>query len=513
MVHRAAHVGILAVLLFAALGSAGQPGRAAQAAPQADLTFTVNDIADRPANTPYTDGVCDTPLGNSDCTLRAAIMKANNWHLGSVTVILPALPAGQAYFLTIPPSGGDGDDTGDLNILPSSGRPSVTIQGGGPANTIIDASGMVPGDRVLSIGAGAVATISLVTMRGGRSGHGAGINNDGSLTLFGSNVIFNQAVAGGPDIGEGGGLYNSGAATLLDDFVGNNSAEGETGGIHNNLGVLTLTNSILSANTTGGLAGGIWNDHGSLTLNQTEINGNSGQYGGGIRNVQGAVTATASSLVYNFTNAGGGGALYNYCGPVVLVDSTVSSNSADTSGGGVYNEDSGSACGTLLDLRSTTIAANRAAIGGSGQGGGIFSTANSTVAFRNTILSNNELGAGAFNPSDCAGPGALDSLGFNLISSLAGCNNPTLTTGDIPNQFALLRPLAFNGGITLNHALNPGSPAVDAGLPTGCFDTLGFRLSTDQRGAPRVAFGGHSFHCDIGAFELQQTLDLPLLVR
>jgi hypothetical protein len=51
-------------------------------------------------------------------------------------------------------------------------------------------------------------------------------------------------------------------------------------------------------------------------------------------------------------------------------------------------------------------------------------------------------------------------------------------------------------------ALPSGSPAVDAGNPSGCSDGLGHLLKTDQRGQPRPDTedtGG----CDMGAYERQ----------
>ena len=49
-------------------------------------------------------------------------------------------------------------------------------------------------------------------------------------------------------------------------------------------------------------------------------------------------------------------------------------------------------------------------------------------------------------------------------------------------------------------ALLPGSPAIDAGNPSGCTDDQGNLLKTDQRGQPRPDkedTGG----CDMGAYE------------
>jgi hypothetical protein len=62
-----------------------------------------------------------------------------------------------------------------------------------------------------------------------------------------------------------------------------------------------------------------------------------------------------------------------------------------------------------------------------------------------------------------------------------------------------LGPLQNNGGPTQTHALLTGSPAINAGNPSGCRDNLGAPIATDQRGFPRPSNGTL---CDIGAYEL-----------
>ncbi len=118
-------------------------------------------------------------------------------------------------------------------------------------------------------------------------------------------------------------------------------------------------------------------------------------------------------------------------------------------------------------------------------------------------------GGYARSPDDCSG--ALTSLGYNLIEtqpnycSLTG--GPDALIGAAPN----LGPLQDNGGPTWTQALLPGSPAIDAGNPAACADNLGATLHADQRGYPRPANGAGTTRCDIGAFELQRTVDLPLV--
>ena len=66
-----------------------------------------------------------------------------------------------------------------------------------------------------------------------------------------------------------------------------------------------------------------------------------------------------------------------------------------------------------------------------------------------------------------------------------------------PDEFAIEMDsmLRDNGGPTITLALLRDSHAIDFGL--GCVDEKGDLLTTDQRGAPRIA----GAQCDVGAYE------------
>lgn len=91
------------------------------------------------------------------------------------------------------------------------------------------------------------------------------------------------------------------------------------------------------------------------------------------------------------------------------------------------------------------------------------------------------------------------SRGYNLSSDATCSFN---SSGDLNNQNALLGPLQNNGGTTQTMALLPGSPALDAGNPSGCTDEQGNLLSTDERGMPRPG-SEDARGCDMGAYEQQ----------
>jgi hypothetical protein len=75
--------------------------------------------------------------------------------------------------------------------------------------------------------------------------------------------------------------------------------------------------------------------------------------------------------------------------------------------------------------------------------------------------------------------------------------------GDMNNIDPMLGPLQNNGGPTQTMKLLQGSPAIDAGNPSGCTEGNGNLLKTDQSGWARPGkkdTGG----CDMGAFERQK---------
>jgi len=154
------------------------------------------------------------------------------------------------------------------------------------------------------------------------------------------------------------------------------------------------------------------------------------------------------------------------------------------SGGGIAN-------GGALIINSSTLSGNAASsqIGGQAGGGGISGTAR----IQNSIVANSPSGG------NCAG--GVISAGYNL-SSDGTCN--INNTGNLNKTDPMLGPLQNNGRPTQTMALPSGSPAIDAGNPSGCTDNMGHLLPTDQRGQPRPDSEDKTkTGCDMGAYERQ----------
>lgn len=313
------------------------------------------------------------------------------------------------------------------------------------------------------------------------SGDSINISVTGTITLTGGTLtIAKSLIITGPGASElaisGNNtaqvfLVNSGATVAISGLtIENGAASGGGGGISNG-GTLTVTNSAITGNTAGAFGGGIMN-FGTLTLADSTVSGNS-------------------------ASCCNGGGIYNG-GTLTLTNSTVAGNSvALFYGGGIYNM-------SVLNMTNDTLSGNTAGF----HGGGIAN--HGTLTVKNTIL------AGSLLPGNCymGNGGVIVSQGHNL-SDDASCTAWLSGTGDKDSADPGFNPagLINNGGPTTTIALLPTSVAVDA-VPTGptnyCTLTDGITpVTTDQRGVARP--GGSA--CDIGAFELVQTMTVTIDIK
>jgi hypothetical protein len=313
-----------------------------------------------------------------------------------------------------------------------------------------------------------------------------------SLKLIGAGA--STTIVDGIDSGGNAVVYvrNSDAHVALSKMTIRNGGAGIL-----NSGTLAADESTISGNS---IAGGIENI-GTITLNRSTVNGNTTAYAyysaaGGIYN-GGTLSVDNSTISENIVegNYVCGGGIYN-SGDLTITNSTLSGNQAsgvsNSSGGGIDNEGS-------LVLDNTTLTGNSAtAYGDNGYGGGISyggcveaGSYAYTTTLRNSVVAHNKGG-------NCYGN--MTSEGYNLSSDdTCQFSGP----GDLNNTHPKLGPLKNNGGPTKTRAELLGSPTIDAGNPSGCTDSQGHLLKTDQRGDPRPGKYKHDKRCDMGAFERQ----------
>jgi Ca2+-binding RTX toxin-like protein len=272
---------------------------------------------------------------------------------------------------------------------------------------------------------------------------------------------------------------------------------------------LTISNSVLTGSNSAADGGAIYVYYGSLQVESTTISGNTADNaGGGIYFHQ----TDAPSAIRNSTISGntvtdqggsfddGGGVYINDDNPtnsILIENSTITGNSAPDAGGGIYDFSDSGSGLSTLTLESSTVSGNTAG----NAGGGLYQYFGTTI--RNTIIADNSASEGV----DLSGPlgpppqsGHPPNVAFSLIES---SGSPLNQTG--PNLLGVdpqLGPLASNGGPTQTRALAPTSPAIDKGSTS---------LGRDQRGSGRPAdldtvanaAGGNG--ADIGAFEVVPT--------
>ena len=329
---------------------------------------------------------------------------------------------------------------------------------------------------------------------------------DGTLTLS------NLTLTGGRTIDQnanGGGIYATlGNISLVNSTVSGNSVSGDLsdgGGIFAYSGNVTLDGSRVSGNRTSGYSGyggGIYASSGNVSLTNSTVSDNitlnANSDGGGIFTNTGGVTAISSTVSGNQTNGAysEGGGILTYSGNLLLINSTLSGNR--TIGFLAYGAGAYSSSGNITVTNSTVV--GNTTSGGNADGGGIFAYEGS-VSIRNSILAGNVVNNGTASDLRSGNSGEL-TVSHSLIGNTAGSGVTASTgTGNILNQSASLGPLTDNGGPTLTHAPQTGSPVINAGNNGLAVSDLGGTLITDQRGGAfrRVESGT----VDMGAVEVQ----------
>lgn len=383
-------------------------------------TITVGNAGD-----PATGNAARCNAANT-CTLRDAIAKA-----AAVT----GTAAGDTIVFSLPAN----------STITLSGREllvdrNLIIDGSGSANLAISGNNA---SRAFEISTGVVATLKqLVIKNGNNSDNGGGIYNSGALTLVGSTVSGNTG-------GIGGGISsNDGAAlTLTNSTVSGNMAY-IAGGIANHSGSLTLTNSSIVNNTarsSGG--GGILNTSGRLTLTNSTVANNTAISGGGIENMSGPLVLTGSTISGNSP-----GGIANYYGIASLTDSVISSNTAPRDAGGIYNKG-------IMTLTRCTIAGNTAIISDFyGHGGGIYNWGTLTLA-SSTVWGNAVSGSATTSGS---GGGIYNSDGASLTLT-----DSTISDNRAGGDYGSGGGVASGGGLTLTNTTVSGNTTGSHGVGGG----------------------------------------------
>jgi hypothetical protein len=359
------------------------------------------------------------------------------------------------------------------------------------------------------------------------SGGAAVFRLGGSLTIL--DCIFDDNV--GPSPGQdvaGGAVYSLGIGETVisgSTFTNNRcSSGGAIGNLHNDL---QIVNSTARGNRAtgmggnpgnGGNGGGIYMDGVSqaFAICGSIISGNTANaLGGGVFRVSndgvGPMTIDQTTVADNVVNdlaVSQAGGLYLQGVQIEITDTTVSGNTANSSGGLFVWENPGQ---TTLDMTNVTIANNHARVslgagmtvnqnvtgtlwqitiaGNSTAGAASFASAindGRSLVLKNTVIADNSK-IFVWEDTSCNLPHAGQGANYQWPDENAGGQPEQPCAGNTVFADPLLGELGNNGGLTESILLDAGSPAI--GTATDC-------PAADQRGEPR-----NTTSCTPGATE------------
>jgi hypothetical protein len=203
----------------------------------------------------------------------------------------------------------------------------------------------------------------------------------------------------------------------------------------------------------GDKGGGIYNG-GTVTLMNSTVSGNvSEATGGGIFNEGPAKLTLTNSTVSGNTAWGGGGIFNASLAELTLTNSTVSGNVSTGAngggGGGIYN-------GGTVTLMNSTVSGNVAAF--TNPGGGIFNEGPAKLTLTNSTVSGNVAwgGGGIYNTTLTAGDGTRTAGTVTLMNSTVSGNVSTGANGGGGGGI-------YNGGtVTLMNSTVSGNVSTGA---------------------------------------------------
>jgi hypothetical protein len=346
---------------------------------------------------------------------------------------------------------------------------ATTVQLDGPGKyqpLVID--GANAGRVLVHNGSGELILNGLSITRGSYSGtYGGGcIYSYGDVTATGTTVSACSMSSSGTAKAFGGAIYALGAIKLFASEV---------------------TDSTAHAATADSAGAGVWAHEVQIalsTISGNTVSGDGSHYarGGGVF-VLGDAQIKYSTIADNEAISGAGAFFVGAATyPMLIINSTISGNHAIGAAGGVYSKY------RPLQVGNSTIVQNTA---GFEFGAGLYLATNTEL--ESTIVANNTSQDGLY-ASDIGGVATVTLSGANNLVIASTLTLPADTLSADP----MLGPLQDNGGLSMTHALLPGSPALDHGNSvSGVLQDQ--RLIDPQTGAfyERVVGAG----ADIGAFE------------
>jgi hypothetical protein len=388
----------------------------------------------------------------------------------------------------------------------------LAIVGDTALTTVVDGGGSGP---IFTVnGAASVVLLSRLTLTNGDAGFtsgGAILHAAGDLVVTGSRLIGNLALSGGAIAQQ-----SPGTLLVLTSLLEGNTSSATGGAIHcDACGGVEIGLSVVNGNAAGTTGGAIHIEESELGVWLSGLSDNAADHGGAIRALLapvaildsalqrnqaeldgGALSATStvniqrSTLAENIAGNNGGAVIVEGNPPVAVSNSTFSGNTAFC--GGAFSLVAGLAGGPVALMGASTFFGNVSAVAFCGDH---FQGSATSLELYNSIVD------GGFGSACNA---AMTGGAHNLIDD--GTCNTGAASFNLGAVTGLDPALAYNGGPTRTHLIDPASNAVDAGRNAACLNPWsGTPLVMDQRAQTRpfdFTLTGVAT-CDIGSVELQ----------
>jgi fibronectin-binding autotransporter adhesin len=315
----------------------------------------------------------------------------------------------------------------------------------------------------------------------GTNAKGGGIyDTSKSLSVVDCTVENNYASYGGGGIcvegdGDGNAIGDEGEITIKGCVIeGDSAGAGGAGGIYVRY-TCTARIEYSTINNDYALCAAAVGNYGDTTIIDSTMDHDTAYSGGAIYNST-YLAVTGCTLAYD-TSTRCGGAIYNFSGKVVLINSTFYEDTTDGAGGAIWSFGNYS---QTLQLTDCTITGDSAE-----SGGGVYDNCDNASLYGTIVAENagGDLAGGTFQGSYNLigdGSGGLSTADHNILGNSEDIINPDLSS------------LGNYGGPTETMKLLANSPAIGNGYAFA-------GVLTDQRGIMRPDTGDPE--PDIGAYQ------------
>jgi len=310
------------------------------------------------------------------------------------------------------------------------------------------------------------------------------INDNGTLNITGTGTDLLTIRRANSGKSNGIFLINGATATIIGMTITGGITDNNGGGISNVNGALTLENVIVAGNVAASLGGGIYNTSNAvLNVSKSTISGNQSVlgFGGGIFNASGTVT-----IEYSTVRSNSGGGIYNT--EVAALMNILTTSVSENSGGGIYN-----VTDAKLNLTSSLVSGNYS----TAFGGGIENDATATIT-NSTIYGNTVTNRG----------GGIRNLGtMSLINSTVSGNAANFDGGGVNNsgmfnsRNSIFADNTVKNGVTLDFSgvlTSQGYNLIEnTGGATIIGATTGNITGVDAKLGPLTDNEGATFTCEL----------------